>query len=570
VGYFQKTQSVGRMKTEPKQERKLANNGTTDHVPSLGCLDTDETTHPYLRRVTHSICAKHRLQTATMLVLIFALSLWVRLPMLNKPLCRPREWLSANVLRTLQIWHEIGIAQAHFAPIMSYPGQENKYIDNNASDHSDRWGNYYYTSYPPLAFYVPYVIFEFLHIYPTVLPLQIFNLILHFFSGVFVYLALKVLLECRIEPCVPGIIGFAVYIFSPQTLWLQANVYMSDIFVQVIFTAAIYLVLKWAKHGPSGTRSYFILAALTFCFVYTEWLGLVSAIFLIVFARLNREKDWSNGFQAAVILGATAALALALWQYSSISGFHDFLLSSGHKYLLRSGIGKQPDMNFHPWNLLGWLLLVTYLFLAYAADFLLLLLWVAFKAKGRSLLLPPHMKIALLCSALYPPLLHHLIFFNFTADHEFSTLKEAPIIAIAAGLLAWCLWDIVETTACSAWRMRTLVLLSLAGFFLTAAGEYRVIVGPKDSGYKPIGEYIFKEAHADEIVFVESQDPYKRTDEPFPQMIFYAHRNIARWDERQARELARQNGVSKAVIFILDRAETKVIEQRRVMLPSSL
>jgi hypothetical protein len=506
---------------------------------------------------------RKRIFVGTTLALIFATSVMVRLPLLNKPLCRPREWLNATVLRHLQIWHEVGIAHAHFAPIMTYPGRANKNISNAASEHMDSQGNYYYTSYPPLAYYVPYFIFEALHIYPSILPLQIFNLSLDLICGILIYRALTLLLDGENDVCIPALLGFAVYIFSPQTLWLQSNVYMSDIFVQVLFIAGICFVLKWAKYGPSsGISSYLNLGVLTFCFVYAEWLGIMFALSLLLYARLNRDQPWVKGFCVAVILGTCAAIGLIIWQYSLISGLHAFLVSSHHRYLLRSGLGQQGESDFHPWSLLGWLLILTYLVVAYAADFLLLVLWAAIGKKYPAPEIGKNMKAAVVCSAVLPPILHHLAFFNFTAYHEFSTLKDAPMIALLAGVLALRLWKNQSTPSSSVRSPRTLLIGSMLLFCAIAIPEYRVLTGPMVPAYKVIGECITRNSTPDEVVFAQYQQPWAI---PLPQVVLYAHRNIAIWlDEVTARQLAQKNGVSKGVLFVINSAQTDVTEIRHI------
>ncbi len=518
--------------------------------------------NPPLFRPHVRIFVRKKMLVVTALMLIFGLSVMVRLPMLGKPLSHPREWLNATVLRHLQIWHEMGIARAHFAPIMTYPGRADKNISNAASEHMDSQGNYYYTSYPPLAYYVPYFIFEALHVYPSVLPLRIFNLLLHFISGLFVYLALAVLLDCENEICIPAVLGFVVYIFSPQSLWLQSTVYMSDIFVQVLFAAGIYFAVKWAKRGPSGFFSYLILGMLIFCFVYAEWLGVMFALSLSLFAWLQRDQPWARGFQFAVTLGICAALGLVLWQYSLISGLHAFVAASHHRYLLRSGLGAQVGEDFHPWTMLGWLLLLTYLLVAYAADFLLLAVWAGVGKKLPSSNIAKNMKTALLCSAVLPPTLHHLVFFNFTAYHEFSTLKDAPMIAIFAGMLASRLWKSNSTLSFPAMRLRTFLIGSAVVFCAVAIPEYRMLTGPLVPAYKTIGECIARHATPDEVVFAQFQQPEAI---PLPQVVLYAHRNIAIWqDEATARELVSKNGVSGAVLFVMNSAQTEVSEIRRM------
>jgi len=504
-----------------------------------------------------------RISTALLLVSIFVVTVVVRLPVLNKPLSHPREWLSATVLRHLQIWHAEGIASAHFAPIMTYAGAANKNIPNQASALVDLGGNYYYISFPPLAYYVPYVLFETLRIYPDVFPLQVFNLLLHFVSGIFVYLAIKTLLNSEHQTSIPAIIGFVAYIFSPQTLWLQANVYMSDIFVQVIFTTSIYFILRCVKHDLSRLMEYVALGVLVFFFCYAEWLGVMFAGSLVLFGWLNRGKPWARPFQLSALIGASAAVALTVWQYSQIAGFRAFITASEQQYLLRSGLGAQPELNFHPWNLLGWLFIVTYLFLGYAANFAFVTIWGVWGRKGGWLSITPEMKSALIFSSIVPPLLHHLLFFNFTADHEFSTLKDAPIIAVAAGLVTWRLWQKIEGNGSSP-IPRLALVASVFLFCVIAVAQYQPLEGPSSSGYKAIGDYIARNSSTDEIIFAKYREPSSR---PLPQMVLYAHRNVALWhDEAEARELARRNGVNRIVIFVIDGPENSVVEVRRINL----
>lgn len=512
--------------------------------------------------------AKQRVLAATTLGIIFALSVVARLPMLNKPLSHPSEWLSATVLRHLQIWHETGIARAHFAPIMTYPGQADKNINNNASDHMDPEGNYYYTSYPPLAYYAPYVIFEALHVYPDVLPLQIFSLVLHFISGIGVYLALKLLLDCEDELCIPAIFGFTVYIFSPETLWLQANVYMSDMFAQAFFIAGIYWALILARKRPAKTSAYVLFACFIFCFVYTEWLGVMFSLTMGAYAWRYRDQPGMKSLQIAIASGMVAALGLMLWQYSWIDGVKAFWASSASKFLFRSGLGQQVGLTLHPWNILGWLLIGTWYLLGYASDFvLLLLLWIVAWRRGRAFHLANNLKTALIVSAALPVILHHLIFFNFTANHGFSVLKAAPVIAIGAGILAWRLWNGGSSTSASPALVRPFVCCCLLLFAIASVWEYKRLAGPRIFAYKEIGENIARNSKSDEVIFVAYRDPTDEPDQPPPQLVFYAHRNIARWqNEAQARQLARQNGISKAIIFFLDAAELSVVEIRHIRL----
>ena len=496
-----------------------------------------------------------------MLVAIFAVSVLIRVPLLNKPLSHPREWLTATVLRHLEIWNDESLAATHFAPITTYPGAANRNINNEASEHKDALGNYYYTSFPPLAYYAPYFTFKLLHISPGVLPIQIFSLVLHFISGLMIYFSVRLLLEPDEHSWVPALVAYTIYIFSPLTLWLQANVYMSDIFAQVVFGAGIYLLLRWAKLGGSR-RLAFDIGVLTFCFVYSDWLGVLFAAGVVLYAVTQRTQPGSWRVAIAASVGTTAALALTFWQYSQISGLHSFLFSLTHRFALRSGIGQQVDLNLHLWGLLGWLFILTYYALAHGADILLLILWAALLGKERALNLPRHIKLAFFFGAVVPVLLHHLILFNYTAAHEFSVLKASPAIAVLAGLLASKLWQNPSLV-----RGHSLLLLFASSALCCAVcvWQYWLLTGPRFPGYKTIGDFIAQNARPNEIVFAEYRRPSTAADRPLPQIVYYAHRNIAVWqDEPYARQLSLKNGISKVVVFTINTAETKVIAVRRM------
>src|SRR5579871_5317879 len=110
------------------------------------------------------------------IILLFLLSVLVRVPDLNRPLSKHHEFCTAVSLRIMQIWADSGVTSYHFNPIMSYTGAANKYINNQTLSDPDTGGNEYYKSYPPGGYLLPYFIFTVLHIYPDVLPIQIYNL----------------------------------------------------------------------------------------------------------------------------------------------------------------------------------------------------------------------------------------------------------------------------------------------------------------------------------------------------------------------------------------------------------
>ena len=501
-----------------------------------------------------------RPKDAALLLVIFAISVLIRLPLLNQPLSHPREWLTATVLRHLEIWDQEGLAKAHFAPITTYPGAANKNINNEASEHKDAEGNYYYTSFPPLAYYAPYFVFKALRVKPGVLPIQIFGLALHFLSGLFVFLSVRRILGVA-NSTAPAVIAFIAYIFAPITLWLQANVYMSDIFAQVMFAGGIYVWLRFATSPSVRSWESILFGVLVFAFVYSEWLGVLFALSVVLHAMVTRDQPGRFGLSLAAVLGTIAALGLTVWQYSQIAGFHAIFTSLHQRFALRSGLGVQDQLNFHPWQPLGWLFLAAYYALAYGADIVLIVLWASWSRRSGST--SRAVKSAIFFAAVLPVLLHHLLLFNFTAAHEFSVLKAAPFLAILAGLSAAKFWARPNPI----WRLRPRVLVTASLLLCCAASvwEYNLIVGPETAAYKNIGDFIAQNARPDEIVFAQYQRSSNKADRPLPQIVYYAHRNIAVWSgEPYARDLSRMNDVSKIVVFVINSNETAVESMRRM------
>jgi hypothetical protein len=155
-----------------------------------------------------------------MVLALFGLSLWVRLPLFERPLgTSGSEWLTANVVRFLQIWSQEGAIKNRFCFNSNYPNPADKNIQNHSHDayYKDRNGNYYYVSYPPFALIAPYAAFKLFGIYPDVIPLRIFGLFVHFLTALFVFLIADLLTRRRPSPPVnvAAILAFAFYVFSP-------------------------------------------------------------------------------------------------------------------------------------------------------------------------------------------------------------------------------------------------------------------------------------------------------------------------------------------------------------------
>jgi hypothetical protein len=124
-------------------------------------------------------------KTFPFLVVAFLLSVVLRLPQLGRPLSKHHEFCTAVSLRILQNWWDEGIEKYNYLPATNFAKDADKFINNfgNATGSVvDAFGNYYYVSHPPLAYYVPYAFFKIIDVRPDVIPLQLFNMLLALFE----------------------------------------------------------------------------------------------------------------------------------------------------------------------------------------------------------------------------------------------------------------------------------------------------------------------------------------------------------------------------------------------------
>ncbi|HEX3046587.1 MAG TPA: hypothetical protein VHY08_17660 [Bacillota bacterium] len=146
--------------------------------------------------------------------------------------------------------------------------------------------------------------------------------------------------------------------------------------------------------------------------------------------------------------------------------------------------------------------------------------------------------------------MHHLAFVNFTGVHDFSVLKTGALIAILIGYFYQQI-TLLHQQKLTLILNGVILLLVFGSIF-----QYWVINQPKTTLWKVLGGKVAREAAKEEVVFLKSRDFFLQ-----PQLIFYAHRNVATWSDKESAEaLIRYNGLEKGVVFTLNDTNTKITE----------
>lgn len=479
-----------------------------------------------------------------LLIAIWLISICLRIPFLNRPLSIHHEWMLAHLLITLQIWEEKGIAESKYALIYTYPQDKTNTHLDFIGGIKDKDGNFYYVSYPPLAFYVAYAFCKLFFLPIVPLSIQILNLLWHFVCAYGMYKLIRILFSSDTW----AIAAYSLYLFLPFNLWYHGNAYFVDIFVQGLWIGYVYFWLK-IYYYPHKKRYYVALFCLSFLMMYTEWIAVFVGIStfivsLILFIKEKKVIRWLPTFIAGTSM--LIALMLVLYQYASIENFEALQSTLQNKYEFRSGKKELRDPQF---SLYGFMFVYHYV-KAYTPLILLILLggfYLVFKQKNylKTIKILP---ISLVILFLLPVILHHSILFGFTYFHEFSVLKSSFILIILG------LW-IIKKLNLSQWVLVSIIVLQIAMYY---GAFYRYT-----DAYKTIGETIKKERKPNELVALAITEDFWAV----PQIMYYAHSNFY-YEEKQLKELPtflQQHNIQKYVVFYIEK--DKVISIKHLSYP---
>lgn len=464
---------------------------------------------------------------------IWLVSVCIRIPFLNRPLSIHHEWMLAHLLITLQIWDEKGIAESKYALIYTYPQDKaNTHLDFIGGV-KDKEGNFYYVSYPPLAFFVAYAFCKIFFLPLVPLSVQIFNLLWHFVCAYWLYKFIRLLFQSDKW----ALWAFVVYLFLPFNLWYHGNSYFVDIFVQGLWIGYAYFWLK-IYHSPEKKQNYIFLFVLAFCMMYTEWIAVFVGISTLTASVILfvKERNPIRFVPTAVAgIAMVMALSLTLYQYANIEDFKTLQQALQNKYEFRSGKKELREPN----TTLYWFMFLYHYIKAYSPIIVFILtggLYIIFKKRKTINTAINPLSVCILILFGLPVILHHTVLFGFTYFHEFSVLKSSFILII---LSVW-LFRKLNT---SQWITISIIILQISMYY---GAFYRYT-----DAYKTIGEAIKKERKPDELVVLAITEDFWAV----PQIMYYAQSNFY-YEEKQLQDLPKfldKHNIKKHVIFYIEK-----------------
>jgi len=492
-------------------------------------------------------------QPYSVIIVLFLFSVLVRLPNLNRPLSKHHEFCTALSLRIMQIWTDTGVTTYNFNPVMSYPGESNKFINNQAPSYFDKNGDTYYESYPPGSYLLPFFIFSIFHIYPDVLPIQLYNLLLQLIECIFLYKIVMLFAgkEKREKFKVVGLLAVIFNLFNPAALWFHSNVYINDMQGTTFFVISVFLLLKIClKNEFTSPRWLLLLGLVNFILTYSDYTGVTFSVIAGLYYLIKAFKKKQFIFPLVVItLSCFAALSLAVYQYSLINGLHALAGISKYRYSYRSGYEHGENFFF----LIGGV--IRNYITCFLPELFLIVTGVIVLAVKKSLmdfLRKGMMVLPLIILVVFPVILHHLIFLN-ASQNEYFMLRASPFVSLLCAALFYFIFKGNFFSFLEEYRQPVFALILgvitasniVMYYAINKPGRFSISGEPYEKE-KLQGVYIKQNALRDEVVFIKGFD-----DEP--QTILYAHRNLRTIiTDSDAETFLRTYHRSKGVIFTLD------------------
>jgi hypothetical protein len=506
---------------------------------------------------------------AAMLLIIFMISIAIRWPMLNRPLGARNEILTADTLVAMRIWRQRPIEDHYFVRNHTFLNSADRFIPASCTAITDE-GDCFYVSYPPGGIILPYAIFTIFGLNLSQINLELFNITLHFFSAIFVYLLVRLLtnkMPTKKSETI-ALLSYIFYVFAPLIMVAHSNAYLSEMAIQPFFIGGIYFFLRIIFLEKKKIWDWIGLGFFLFWAVYIEWLGILLAGAISLYSIFHWRQVWAKKTLMLMFFCSMAALCLTAWQMEMALGLKIAVSALRDKFLSR--IGAENVTAYSRIAPQAWFKIILHYLRAY--DFILLsalsiitiflIKEKKFIDRLKSTAFAPW-KIFFLIAGL-PILIHHIFLFQWTAVHPFSPLKSAPIITVLAAL---CFGFILSTSLKNNRNKIVIFLLLLLSIL-----SYLCKTTFYSTEYLVRGSFIHDLAQNDEVIFAKMTASAQQSSPISNQEFysFYSDRNVTVWNNLpSAKELLRKNDVTAGILFEFNEQNERSLKYIRFNLEST-
>lgn len=216
-----------------------------------------------------------------------------------------------HALYTIECYNETPVSQHLFLPIVSMGGDNNKWINWGASV-PDSLGNYYYTSFSPAGYFVPWLFMKVFNLPVEEKSLYSFNTFLLSVSAVVLILLLWNVYENNELKGYLAFTGALAYVLVPEVLHGMGIVYWNQSIMQVTLLFQIFVYYKFSiKKDDKYKIVFYVMAVIN---PYIEWTGYVANVgFAVAEVVRNWKKDLKTGLLRTIFIGLLTVASFVLF-----------------------------------------------------------------------------------------------------------------------------------------------------------------------------------------------------------------------------------------------------------------
>lgn len=330
-----------------------------------------------------------------------------------------------HTLYTVQAYSETPIREHLFLPIVSLGDASDKHISWGATI-PDKNGNYYYTSFSPAGYFLPWLFMRAFRLPVDERSLYLFNTVLYAASSALWVVILYMLYEREKWRDAVCLVGLVSYLCVPEVLHGMGVVYWHQSVMQVTFLMQLSCYLMARKTEKRPWRAGFYLLA--FLNPYIEWTGFVANVgFAISDVILCWKTRWRVDFLRVLALGGVsiASLGCFLLHYMLRVDARALLQTMMSRFMARNVTSEVSATNLAT----GYLTSFLYLWLL-AAVLLVWTLW-----HNRRVELRERHGVMFLLLAF--PLLENLLMKQHALSYTYDRMKGAYALSLIVCELAF-------------------------------------------------------------------------------------------------------------------------------------
>ncbi len=432
-----------------------------------------------------------------------------------KPFGFFRESNPALVAITASYWNKNPDIRKQHIPLYSYSFQKDQppstQFDNTITTFGYAW------------FAVPYYFLKLTYNEPGPIGLRIFSLCWLLFTAIAIYKLVSLLGLGKSNSRFINFLTIAFYLLSPVVMWYQVNGYVHETAVLPLYYLSWYFFLRFIKEEKTKWlwwTAFFILLGIQF-----DWLPFFQGVVMSIYLLFNKKRSFSKW---VFLLPGTAVLlgvAYIFYHYTSWSSVTDYVQFMKWKFGSRT-VGEQgpsyisflpPSFNIAFFYVLSYGVLLIFSMIALFRKKLPTIVWLM----------------------IITAILHHIVFWGFSSEHDYAALKMSFPLAFAASLLISDLKKRYYSFATIA-----IIVFAIGQYYLLHNVSYRKGMHADDDFLYKAGTAV-KHYAADELIYVETNGIH------FPQVEFYAGRPyIAVESFEEAKEKFRNLHANRSARFI--------------------